>query len=96
MIDFKRINIDVCFLGEYDGLSDFVKCNNLEEKFKNDYGHNINEEEFEDMSEDEFVTEMLNKYFDTDTKRYYTTLEDNNNYFRIDYIEMSEKESDYE
>lgn len=92
MIDFKKVSTAVCRLGKYSGLIDFVKHNNLEEKFKDDYGHNIDEEEFEDMSDDEFITEMLTKYFDTDTKRYFTTWEDDSDYCAIDWIELSEKE----
>lgn len=92
MIDFKKVNIAIRRLGAYDGLIDFVKNNNLEEKFKDDYGHNIDEEEFENMSDDEFITEMLKKYFDTDIKRYFTTWEGNNDYCVIDWIELSEKE----
>lgn len=85
-MNLKNIDITICNLGEYANMIEFVKNNNLEKEFKKEFNEDINNFKYYDMTDEDYIDILLNKYFKTEDKRYFTTYLDNSDIFIVDYV----------
>jgi hypothetical protein len=95
MVEFSKIDVCVYENGEFGSLKAFVKHNKLESQFKEKFGceiekFDIDETDFDYEEPLDYMVNLLN----TDTERYFTTYIDDSDYFRVDYIKLSEKKEE--
>lgn len=93
MLDYKKIDICIYENGVYKDICDFVKRNHLEKQFEKKYNCKLEDFDFDETDIDFFEQlDYLVGLLDTDTERYFTTHEDDSDYFRVDYVKLGEVE----